>query len=166
MPAGAFGQVQVQAVHLVQGHQVDVPLEPILIIIHPADVQHQAAPGKPRLVLDRHQRDHPCSALDLRLALDGCGQQLPQGLAGVEYAGCRRSVEQHAVGLYPKPIAFVAKPIVLQAGAEDNAVGRFLLGHAVLDLQLQSGRRRQEPGQVPAPGGRRRRRESWLPAPG
>ena len=77
-PALVVGEVQVQVVDLEQRDVVDVALDLVDREEVPGDVEHRAAVGEPRGVLDVDSRDGP-----RRRRRD----QLPQGLDGPEGAG-------------------------------------------------------------------------------
>jgi hypothetical protein len=62
-PALVVGQVQVEAVQLVERHQVDQALHLVDAEEVACDVEHHPAPGEARAVVDRSQRDSP-RALD------------------------------------------------------------------------------------------------------
>ena len=86
-PPFVIGQMKVEHIHLVEGQQVDVTPEILRGQKSSGAVKHQAAPAEPRLVLDPHCRDRPCSARDRLAALDFRRQQLTDRLDSVEKAG-------------------------------------------------------------------------------
>ena len=78
-PALVVGQVQVQAVELVERDQVDEPLDVAYRPEVPGDVEHRAAPGEARSVADPSRRD--------------TRPELAQRLHAVEEAGRRVRVQ-------------------------------------------------------------------------
>ena len=64
MPAGAVGQVPVEAVEFVAGQEVQLPLDELLVAEVARDVEHEAPVAEARSVLDHNGRNWrpQCSA--------------------------------------------------------------------------------------------------------
>ena len=108
-PALIVGQVPVQGVELVQREQVDELLDELLGHEMPGNVEHHAAPGEARRVLDLDARDRPIHALHNRLPEDGRGQELAQRLHAVEEAGGLWRADRDLLRRHAQPVALRAQ---------------------------------------------------------
>ena len=99
-----------QGVELVEGHHVEDLLHLRGVEEVSRDVEHQPAVGEARGVVDLHAGDDPlCGALT---SAYGRGQQLPQGLDGVEEPGQRRGADGDAAARDVEQVAFRGEALV------------------------------------------------------
>ncbi|CAM5738617.1 hypothetical protein STENM223S_02638 [Streptomyces tendae] len=106
-PALVVADVQVELVVLVAGDAVDVALDLVDAEEVPGDVEHGAAPGVARGVLDGAARDRPGTGL-CDVLLHGGGQQLTQGLDPVEEPGGLARADGDAGAAAVEAVALVA----------------------------------------------------------
>lgn len=111
-PALVVGQVQVQHVELVGGHQVQEAQHVRLRQEVPADVQQHAAPAEPRRVLDVTARQHPAVAAQRGPAVGVGAEQLAQGLRAPERSGGAAGGDHGAPGTHRQPVLLGGQPVV------------------------------------------------------
>ena len=109
-PALIFGQMPVEHILFVHGHQVDELLDRLLRHEITADVEHHPAIGKMRLVFDPAAGGLPTHALGTRIAVNGRRKQLTERLNAVESAVGGGSLHQHLVGNDRQAVGLAAEP--------------------------------------------------------
>ena len=86
-PAAVVGQMDLEAIELVDGHGV----QEVLDILHgdemPRRVDQQPSPAEPRRIGDADAGDRPLSLFGFLWAEDGRREKLAKGLDGVEQTG-------------------------------------------------------------------------------
>ena len=109
-----------QPVELVERHQVDQPLDLVDAVEVPGDVEHRAAPGEARAVVDRPEPDPPWPGLP-HVRLDSGGQQLPDRLHAPEQPRRTRRRERDGVTGYDQPVPLLAERPVTGGEREHDA---------------------------------------------
>ena len=142
-PALVVGQVPLQDIELVQGHCIDEQLDLVRCLHVPRGIEHQAAPGKSRLVFDvlRPQPGRPAPRRVGRCQLQqtGCAVEQAVRLAGGNADGVARHI-QH--------VAFVAGYRCRRVQLEDNRrLGRRRGMRG--DRQRQAARRGEAGAEMP-----------------
>src|SRR6185436_18558633 len=119
-PALVVGQVPVEGVEFVPGHPVECRFDELDGLEVAGRVEHQAAPGVGRGVVDGLCRD-ACHTF-------ACGQQLPEGGCSVKETSTGGGLDLNAVGCDMKSVSLVghtgfAKKADLYEVAADAARG-------------------------------------------
>src|SRR5665647_891597 len=108
-PTLVLGQVQMQHVEPVHGHEVDETQHVMLRHEVARHVEHGAAPGEPRRILDLHGGDDPTHAAHLAAPEHGGRKQLQESLTAVEDPGHVAAVDSDAVWRHSKLERLCAK---------------------------------------------------------
>ncbi|MNU93097.1 hypothetical protein D3C71_830290 [compost metagenome] len=126
-PALVIGEMPMEGVELVRCHGVEQRLDLLDALEVAGRVEHEAAPGKARRVLDAHRREAD--------RVGGiAGQQLPQRHRAVEQAAVIAGFDHDAVAVHPQRIGFGGRAFARGNAAEFNGV---LAGLLAADLQLE-----------------------------
>ena len=150
-PALVVGEVPVEAIHLVEGHDVEHALN----LLHTEEVarhvHHETAMTEEGAVLNADIGQGPFYGIAAReLGIEeGAGEQLTQGLEGVEEACGGGGLDGDALGRHVKVVGFLSESIVLneanivvglcalgRAQGERNAAGSLELGCEGFDIGL------------------------------
>ena len=129
-PALVVGEVPVEAIHLVEGHDVEHALD----LLHTEEVarhvHHETAMAEERAVLNADIGQGPFYGIAARkLGIEeGAGEQLTQGLEGVEEACGRGCLDGDALGRHFEVVGFLSEGIVLNEA--NIVVGLCALGRA------------------------------------
>ena len=99
-----------QAIQLVQRHQIDVPLHLVDREEVARDIEHRAAPGEPRTIDDARRRsgDWPRRVRPDAAELDERREQLTERLDAVEQTGGVAGGDCHALGRDRQLVTLVA----------------------------------------------------------
>ena len=118
-PALVVGEVQVEAVHLVERQQVDVALHIVGREEVARHVEHRPAPAEARPVhdLSREQKQRMWVG---RRVLDFGREQVPERLDTVEEPGWRRSRYRRTLGSNGQPVPLGSYPRRVAAQREDD----------------------------------------------
>lgn len=133
-PALVVGEVQMQCVEAVHGHQIEEAQHVVLGHEVPRHVQHRAAPGEPRRVLDAYGGHRPSHPGHLVAAVDLGGQRLQQALTSVEGTGPVAAFDDDAVGAHPEPVRLRAEVL-----AQPQVYRVLRLGQVCEERQVQAG---------------------------
>jgi hypothetical protein len=114
-PALVVGEMDLQAIELMQGHDVDELLNIPYGDEMAGGIDQQAPPRETRVIRDADAGHRPSHAVDRFLAEYGRRQQLPERLDPVEQPGRRRGPQGNGVGPRLQLIALGAQPL-LQGG--------------------------------------------------
>jgi hypothetical protein len=125
-PALVVGQVEMQAVELVEGHEVDEPLHLARPVEVPRDVEHQATPSEAGPVVDHAQRDTPRPRAPT-VGLDRGWEELAQCLRSPEEPGGACSGERDARVRDDQPVALGAEAAIPGDEGERDAALRRLV---------------------------------------
>ncbi len=172
-PTLVVGQVEMQAVELVEREEVDQALELADAEEVARDVEHHPSPGEPRPVVDGDDGDLPRARSSPR-RLDRIGQELPQRLDAADEPGRRARGERHECRRDRQPVSLLPEGAVTGAEGDDDvaAGGRAGRAHRQPEARGRSEVEGEEAGGAARVGieGRdhdpRRTRQLERPAPG
>ena len=98
-PSRVINQMELQLVHLVHRHHVDVVLHKLLVVEVACHIKHHATPRMVGCIADFHLRHQPFHSLLQRGAMYGGGQQLEESLNSVEDATGIMATNRHTLAI-------------------------------------------------------------------
>ena len=105
-PTGVVDEVELQLVHLVHCHHVDVMLHKFLVEEIASHIEHHTSPRAVGGIADAHIRHLPSHIGLQSLAVNGRWQELQQSLYAIEQSAIVVSADGDAAAVYGQVIAF------------------------------------------------------------